>query len=732
MPLSQTLNLPNTEPRESYLTLDNFKRGVITLIDDSRLPKNALKAADNLILVEDGQPTPRPGVDWFGITIPYYATGTVSQSGTTTTGVGTTFTSAMVGMTITYGTGETGEITAYASATSITVSPSQTVASTTFVISSPINGLETFDTGSAVHLVAASGGKFYRSTNDAVTWTECAGGTYTNGTTVNMNQYNNYLYLTTGIDIPVLYDGTTTLLVYVSLDTPSAPTAAQTGMAGTLFNYYYKISAVNELGFTTASAKVTQQVVTPRESWVAATQYITLTLPAYQTGGGKDHKRYDIYISTDDADYYYLGSASNPTLTYRDDGTAIPIPSTIAPVDNTTTGPTYAELTNVGSRLWGVRDPNNPYRIGFSSGTAPKGAFSTAYDGGYLDWQEGGKLKPVKVIDYRDGKGTSYATVFMDSADGEGAVIQMTLETLTISTISVTIPSAYKLPGSRGTPAPNSVVSVLNDYMYYNSQAFYNLGSRAQFLNLLSTDEVSANIRPSVKRINNLAESKICSIYDNARVYFSVPYGTDANSHVAIFDTERKAWLPKAFTRGFSKFVRYTDTNGEHRLLAFQEGDARISEISDSILGDYGEAFDTLLTTGLYPVNKNRFEFQFVEEGEIEVSNLQGLIAIKLIGIDRKVGYSTIKTPTIDPISAEITTGWDSFSWDSTAWDDTSETIEVYSEPSIKRYFNIQKELNAVQWEITTATLGSNYVLRTLQTHGTETLGGKPRPWRIS
>lgn len=67
----------------------------------------------------------------------YYSTGTISQSATTATGSGTTFTSAMVGMRIQYASGETATITAFGSTTSLTVSPSQTVASTTFRIINP-------------------------------------------------------------------------------------------------------------------------------------------------------------------------------------------------------------------------------------------------------------------------------------------------------------------------------------------------------------------------------------------------------------------------------------------------------------------------------------------------------------------------------------------------------------------------------------------------------------------
>lgn len=64
----------------------------------------------------------------------YYSTGTVSQATTTVTGVGTTFTSAMVGMQILYASGEVATITAFGSTTSLTVSPSQTVTSTTYRI----------------------------------------------------------------------------------------------------------------------------------------------------------------------------------------------------------------------------------------------------------------------------------------------------------------------------------------------------------------------------------------------------------------------------------------------------------------------------------------------------------------------------------------------------------------------------------------------------------------------
>lgn len=660
MPLNLDDNSPLKFPNPEYLTLDNFKRGVITLIDKSRLPKNALEEADNIFLVEDGQPTVRPGVDWYGNEVPN---------------------------------------------------------------ASAIQGADYFDFDGVIHLVVVAGGTVYRSLDDGNIWTACTGATLDASAAVNLNQYNAFLYITNGINPIVRYDGTTTLQTYANLATPATPSVAKTGLAGTGYSYYYKVSAVNAVGFTEACLSPTTVLQTNvnRADW-SVTNYATLTI-----GAVAGATRYDVYLSEDASDYYYIGSTA--TTTYQDDGSGLVNPAITAPTEDTSEGPLVAELTNVGSRMYGVRDTNNRYRIWFSGAGGNAGAFSTAYDGGYLDWSEGGKYIPVKVEDYRDGKGTPYATVWCKSADGQGCIIQMSLDVVTVQDISITVPSAYKLPGSRGTPAPGSVVNVLNDYMFYNSQAFYNLGSRAQFLNLLSTDEASANIRPTIKAITSQAEENICSVYYDAKVYFSVPYGSTTNNHVAIFDTERKAWLPKAFTIGFARMFRYTDTSGNHHLLAYKPGDTKLSQIDASIQGDYREPFTTSLVTGLYPVTKNRFEFQWLEEGEVEFSNPQGQVNIELLGFERSRGFATTRNQTID--SSLTTTGWDSFAWDTTAWDDTSAALEAFSESSVKRYFNVQKELNAIQWRITTNTLSGNYVLRTLQTWGTPTLAGKPRSWKL-
>lgn len=757
MPLDLPNDLPTKFPVPEFLTLDNWKRGVITLIDRSKLPKNALSKAQNIFLYEDGNPGPRPGVNWFGTSPMIGASPSSSLSPSSSRSPSSSLSPSASASGSPSSSASPSASNSPSSSISPSRSPSSSLSPSSSASGSPsssnspsasnspsssispspnnplqIDGFDYFDFNGVIHLVVAAGGTIFRSTNDAATWTVCTGATIAPDVAVQMVQNGSYLYITNGLDNIIRYDGSTTLATYSALTTPAAPSVAETGLAGTGYTYYYKVARVNTVGFSIASAASTAvQSSVPRASWDNTTNFATLTTP----NGVATQTRWDFYISENDIDYFYLSSATasnGAAASYKDNGTAIPNPVIIAPTGNTTQGPRVAELSNVGTRMYGVRDTDNEYRIWFSGAGQYAGAFSSAYDGGYIDWQEGGKYRPVKVEDYRDGKGTPLATVWCKSADGQGCVLQLSLDTLTIGDISITLPAIYKLPGSRGTGAPGSVVNVLNDYYFYNSQAIYNLGSRAQFLNLLSTDEASANIRPTVKQISVSAEEDIASAYNEGKVYFSVPLSSSTLNRTMIYDTELKAWLPEAFMMGFKKFLRYTDTSGNNRLLALKQGDMKLSEISSSIKGDYGVPFETVVTTGLYPVTKNRFEFQFTEEAQVELTQPVGSILVSLIGYTRQTGFGTIASKNITGLATSVSdAGWDSDSWDSELWDDTSEEITVTSEPSVKRYFTVQTETNALQWSITTSSLDSSYILRTLQTMGTATQAGPPRSWRI-
>ncbi len=88
-------------------------------------------AASNAVNVGIG--TTKPD-NVFSVSPVQYNTGTASQSGTTVTGSGTTFTAAMIGSKIIFANGTSATITGFTSATSLTVTPSQTVGSQNYRI----------------------------------------------------------------------------------------------------------------------------------------------------------------------------------------------------------------------------------------------------------------------------------------------------------------------------------------------------------------------------------------------------------------------------------------------------------------------------------------------------------------------------------------------------------------------------------------------------------------------
>lgn len=663
-------SLPDNPPGIITLGQDTFGRGVISVVDESKLPRNALKEARNMTLAEDGAPQVRPGVNWYG----------------------------------------------------------------TAASADPIDGgamhVMVDDT---VHIIKVAGGRVYRSLNDGVTWTVCKTGlnvelVFTPGRKVRNEQANSFTYLYNGWNNIVRYDGTLVLATYTALSTPTALSLTKVGLGGGSqpYTYRYRVAAVNDIGYTIASTALTITSDRTRDTYDATNYNV------FKWNAVPGAVRYDVYVGLIAGEESYIDSAEN-TLEYQDKGAAIEQVSVTAPDSNTTQGPRVADMALIGSRIYATADRDYPYRIWISGSGRYIGAFGSAYESTYLDWQKGGQVKPVKVEDYRKGNNDPVATVWCKSKDGKGAVLQGTLETFTVGDVTFPVPNFFKLPGSRGTDAPDSVVNVLNDYMYYNSQAIFNLGSRAQFLNLLSTDEASANIRPHVQRIRKSAAKGIAAHFQDAKVYMSVPYENDTNNYTIIFDTERKGWLPEGFTIGFERFFEYTDTTSEegHHLLCWKKGDTRFSEIADNIRGDYGVPFETSLITGLMHVNpKDRFEFLWAEEGEIELAQPQGSIQIELSGITREEGFKRLGEPKwIRPKTTKHS--WTTSRWTTKKWTDTSVAVVSYSEPSTKRYFNIQQDINAYQYRVNTFDLRADYILRTLQIKGTATQGGKPREWEL-
>lgn len=641
-----------------------FYKGVVQLVAKSKLPMTAVAKARNLIQVENGYFSKRPGTEYYGT-----ANANVIDGG----------------------------------------------------------GVH-YEADGDPHLLRVCNGTIQRSLDDGATWSNCTGITLTAGVKTLFLQggfSTPQTWIVNGIDNIARYDGTTTLLTYSNISTPTGLNVTHTGAAGATYTHYYTVVAVNNVGFTAAATEDSITSLKMRTEFTASI-YNDVT---WSTVSGA--LRYDVYYGDQSGKLFWI--ASTTALSYRDDGTAPINYLTVAPTDNTTQGPKFSDLEYIDNRIWGCKDPGHPSRVYWAGSGDYAGYFSPYYGGGFIDLEPGSSSTVMKVIHYRDNKGTSYATILTKDPDGNGGIWQVGLsDVVTDADISYVVPSAYKLVGSKGTDSSFSVVKVLNDIQYFNRNGQYALRSKPQMLNFLSTDELTAPIRPFIGRITPSALDKVASIYYEAKVLVSVPIdGSTTNNRIMSYDTERNNWNPEAFTYGVERFFLYSDTNGERHLLGWLPGGKQFIEISKNFEGDFGTAFRTELETGLMHTTKDRFSFFKAKDFEVEFSDGMGSADIEINGYDRRRGYGTIAAITLD-LSTTSFSGWSSIPFSSALWSSTAETSDIVSEISTKKYVKVNREINNFSFTIITDDISSKYTgPRVLQVYGKPKKTKKPSAWKV-
>lgn len=640
--------LPGARQRNVDIIIDKFNRGVITLIDESLLPEGSCVEAVNLMLKDDGRWGPTWGSAYYGA--------------------------------------DTG---------------------------SSIEGMAEYVNDSEVtHLVGVAGTACVRSDDDGATWDTVSGQSFTASTTVNALQIKSFLYLFNGVDALARYDGTATLQTYSGLSAPAwaGTPLAKTGLAGTNYTYYYQVTAVNEVGETTAAAEQSIQVGKIRDDWDAS-NLVTLDWSAVS-----GVSRYNIYISDEAGQEIYLDSTTDTT--YADDGSVNPNTYLETPDDNTTTGPKFREAALSGNRIWATDDPDHPWRVWWGGAGQYQGYFSPFYGGGWVELEKGGRERPGQVMHYRDGRGSAFATVFTSDPAGLGSIWQIGLEETTVGDTTFLIPIPVKIVGSVGTTSPRSVVAVRNDVYFLNKQGVFSLGSRAQLLNLLSTDEISINIRPDIEGLNGSVISGVSAHYNDGKLFISVPTGASTtNNRTMVYDLEHKAWNPRAFDFGVKRFFDFTDSSGKTHVLAVPIGGTQLIEMSKDIAGHLGEAITTSYVSPIIHVTKDRVGYARMKRYWIELGRPRGTISVEMLGTEKRAGFSSVSAATIGAISSQV--GW-SFTgtWsDNDEWSDSPHP-ETFSEASLKRYKKLSKLLQNIQFRVTSDDLNAGWTLHQLKAEG--------------
>jgi hypothetical protein len=655
MPRRKPIELKGSDGKPFTITVNEFKSGVMSLLDESRLPVTAVNQAQNMMLDQDGVWRPRYG----------------SQ---------------------TYGAVLTGPIDGFSN-TIVVYNSDGTNTNYLFVMD---NGSVKYskDGGAWTTLLASGGGAK----------------TYAVGYAVTFTQIRSRVYITNGKDTLTYVDlNAFNIITYTALATPSAPTLTKTGLSGSTYNLYYKITAVtNNIGETAASISSTVQTVgKPRglsgtvANWTLGTDFVSLSWGAIT---GTDS--YNIYVSdrnTAGVDYYFIDSVT--TNSYVDNGQLLANSYQVAPAFDGTSGPPMNIIRNTGNRLMGTGDNTNPYRI-YGTGTGTYlGSFNPFFGGFWIDLELGGAERPVDIQHFRDGKGTATATVLTANPNGGGSTWFITLTSVTVNNIPVTIPQVTK-QGSIGTNSPRGVVQASNNVYYPSAKGFQSLGSATSILNVLVTNEVSANIRPSVQGINNAYANLITGIFFLGRIFWSVPFGSTTNNQIWVLDLERQAWcLP--WSIGVKQFAEYTDSGGTIHLLAIPTTGTKLIEFSATIQGDSGVAFTTLLESGLISWDKDHTLWARLDKAYIELGRPKGNISFQITGSQKNKPLALLQSIKITDTLSNSGLGSDMFG--DFLFGDSNNAPSTFATSSVKKRLRIRKRLNNAKWSVTSSDINQQY-----------------------
>jgi len=547
-------------------------------------------------------------------------------------------------------------------------------------------------------------GKAYKCV-DQGDWTEITGATFDlTATKYNFCQSVNQLYISNGKDRLTRYNGTV-LLRYTQLPAPTGLGLVRNVLTAGSYNNYYKVTALNEVGETEGSVEINLTTNKARNSWiVSSNEYLTLSWTAVAGAS-----RYQIYYADESGKELLLAETSTTGTSFKDDGSFVQNPFFTCPQDDTTGAPAFKMIADSGSRLWGITD-----ELVFWSGTGDfLGIFSEFYGGGYQPLIGGTGEQLEWIGHFRSGKGDSVATALTRNKAGIGSIWQIPLEITTIADTMIIVPNPTRLPGPIGTVAMLGVVEA-NDSLYIpNSRGIFSLNNKENVQNILSTGELSGNIRPSFRGLKNIAD--IAGIWYDSKIIFTASESGNGNDIMFGLDSEQNEWFYK-WTIGFRSFLEVTESGGKTKLLGIPNDGDRLIEISKNIKGDLGKPFFQSWLSGLIPIDENVSTFANIQEALVELGRPTGTIFFEILGLGKKGQFSSITTKQITD-NLQAIEFWTGDLGEITLKDEEDSPI-TYSQASVPKIKKVGKDLRAIQFHIYSSSANTDFTILKVQAVG--------------
>lgn len=543
------------------------------------------------------------------------------------------------------------------------------------------------------------------------------GGNYDINAWTTFTQSNNRVYINNGQNRMSYYDiKTGTLVDYVSIPTPNAPTVTPTGLNGSVVTYRVRVSANNKVGETAASVATLVTVGAYRDQWDPNTQSITIKVP--QVPGAES---YNFYIGLTAGDEQYLGNAPKPNspseeVVFKDSNRAAINPFKKAPEGDSTSGPILSNMIESDGQLFGTGDKNNPYRYWYSGVGDQSGDFSPFNGGGWVDVTYGGKNIPVSVMSFRNGKGDQAMTIMTRGIASKGGLFHQTFETQVMGDFSITYPMVKQANGNSGTYSPMAVVEANNSLHYPTGRNFKTTGTKAQMVNILVTDNIDDTIAPDTARLNLAAMHKAVGMETDNRIYWCLPVGADYNNEIWIFDIARQgAWILR-WTLACDYMWLYEDSDGRVHHLVLSEN--RVLEFDRSVLStDDGVPFRTRLAGQTLTFDETALQMASVETKRFSIIRPRGEIHISVGGLGEDAETITaIASETINP--STVATGWSDEEFSQVEYSAELPALDSQTQQFVPVPIDVDEIVCQLSWEITTNTAGCDYILHGEKTDG--------------
>jgi hypothetical protein len=538
---------------------------------------------------------------------------------------------------------------------------------------------------------------------DGGAWQVINGKTYDNLAAAHFVQIDDKVLVMNGQDNLSYFDIlANTVVPFVALTTPAIPTIVRTGLSGTTYTYYYRVTANSTVGETAASPVASQQVSLIRAAWDSTTNYLTINWTAVPGA-----QSYNVYIG-ETSDAQYLVASALTGTSFKDDGTTVKDVTRVAPTGDTTSGPKVARGTVINGQVFLTGDKDNPRYVRFGGKGAAVLDFSPYGGGGWNEIGRGSKEFPVAVKQFRTGQGTPTPMVLCRGTNGSGKRYTMEDATVTVGSEIISYFNVKEDNGQDGTDSPDGVLVYQDQLIYPSRQAFKSTLTKQQIQNLLSTEEISTKIENDVTNLNILSMDKCVGLANNGRLYWALPVGAANNNQIWVLDFKRKgAWmLPLNIAADW--MTLYEDNTGMTRHIILK--DNRLYELSDAqATTDDQTAFPTSITSGQIRFSEDGEEWATVTAVTFVFLRPRGQIFVSVQGKTEDAPLATVGSDSFQTLSSTV--GWGEAAWSTLAWSETQSIPISYGNSREKIRIEIEEDMNWVTWGVNTVQKNTAYQL---------------------